>query len=513
MAKRLQYSIRNIGASWLNQLFIIIFRFLNRMVFVRVLSSEYLGLSGLFSDVLALLSLAELGAGAAISYHLYKPLAEKDEQAIVRLMNLFRKVYTAIGVFVFVVGAALTPFLPYLIKEMPDIPHLSVIYLLFVADSAFSYFWAYKSTLLGADQHGYLVTLISICTNAVTTGLQIATLLLTGNYILYLALKIAMTVCNNFAVSAITDRRYPYLRQNRKLMPDKAEIRQVIRYTRAMMLHKVGSVAVNSTDNLIISKFVGLAIGGAYSNYVLLTTCLHKIVGEVFNAVGAGVGSMGATDPLDKQQRVFERLFFLNFWGYSYAACGMVCVSTPLVALCFGETYQMDFAVPVLLSISFYLTGMRKTVQTFNSSLGLLRHNRYMPVAEAALNLIASIWLAQRIGLPGVILGTIISIVALPIWLDPYVLFHFHFQKSSRAYIGRLCRLTALAAAECAVCWFICVQVQGALLVQVLWRLLVCTVVCNMCNILLFRKTEAFSFYCALLGRFVQRLRPGKTKE
>lgn len=162
---RLGFSVMNLSANWLNQLVVILFRFVNRAVFVRVLSKEYLGLSGLFSDVLMLLSLAELGVGAAISYHLYKPLANKDQAAVCRLMNLFRRIYVGIGGFVFFAGAALTPFLPFLIKEMPDIPHLSFIYLLFVADSAASYFFSYKSTLLGADQHGYFVTFSNICTN------------------------------------------------------------------------------------------------------------------------------------------------------------------------------------------------------------------------------------------------------------------------------------------------------------------------------------------------------------
>lgn len=507
---RLGFSLMNLSANWLNQLVVILFRFANRAVFVRILSKEYLGLSGLFSDVLMLLSLAELGVGAAISYHLYKPLADKDQAAVCRLMNLFRKIYIGIGIFVFFAGAALTPFLPVLIKEMPDIPHLSLIYLLFVADSSASYFFSYKSILLSADQRSYFVTLANICTNILTTLLQIAVLLTTGSYIGYLLLKIMMTLANNLLVSAITDRRYPYLRKNRRDLPKKTEIQEIIRYTRAMMLHKVGSVAVNSTDNIIISKFVGLAIGGAYSNYVMLSTCLNKIVGEVFNAVGASVGSMGATEPIDRQKKIFERLFLLDFWGYSFAACGLVCVATPLVAICFGEQYEMATAVPTLLAISFYFTGMRKTVQTFNSSLGLLRHNRYAPLFEAAINLIVSIALAQKIGLPGVIIGTIVSTLLVPLWIEPLVLYRFHFHQNTAIYIMRLVGLTTFAAVQCMICWKLCNLLQGSLWEVVLYRIAICIVVCNSANAIVFSRTEAMQFYGNLLKRIKDRAIHGK---
>ena len=507
---RLGFSLMNLSANWLNQLVVILFRFVNRAVFVRVLSKEYLGLSGLFSDVLMLLSLAELGVGAAISYHLYKPLADNNQAAVCRLMNLFRRIYVGIGVFVFLAGAALTPFLPFLIKEMPDIPHLSLIYLLFVADSAASYFFAYKSLLLTADQHSYLVTAVGIITNILTTIAQVALLLTTGSYIGYLLLKIAMTLANNLLVSVITDRRYPYLRQNRREQPEKAEIKEIIRYTRAMMLHKVGSVAVNSTDNVIISKFVGLAVGGAYSNYVLLSTCLNKIVGEVFNAVGASIGSMGVTEPLDRQKKIFDRLFLLDFWGYSFAACGLVCVATPLVSICFGAQYEMAAAVPTLLAISFYFTGMRKTVQTFNSSLGLLRHNRYAPLFEAAINLIVSIVLAQKIGLPGVIIGTIVSTLLVPIWIEPLVLYRFHFRQNAAGYLLRLIGLTVLAAAECVLCWKLCSLVQVNLFIEVLYRIAVCVVICNGIHVIVFHHTDAMHFYVDLLKRLTKCLKKDK---
>ena len=509
---RLKYSVLNLSASWLNQLAVIVFRFANRMVFVRVLAKEYLGLSGLFSDVLALLSLAELGVGAAISYHLFKPLAEKDEEQIAALMNLFRRVYTVIGVFVFAAGAALTPFLPFFIKEIPNIPHLSLIYLLFVLNSAVTYFFSYKGVLLDADQHGFIGTVIGTCTNCVATIVQIALLLLTGNYVCYLITTVVFTLIGNFIMSAVADRRYPFLKNCRKVLPTREKIREVMQYIRAMMLHKVGGVAVNSTDNVIISKFIGLAVGGMYSNYVLLSTCLHKIVGQVFSAVGASVGSLGATEPVERQKTVFSRLLLLDFWGYSYAACGLVCVATPLILLCFGSQYEMPNAIPVLLSVSFYLTGMRKTVQTFNSSIGLLRHNRYAPLVEAAINLIVSVWLAQTIGLAGVIIGTIISTVCVPLWVEPLVLYRVQFQQSVLPYLLRLTGSTLLAAAECWLSWQLCALVQGPLLAEVLYRIAVCTVVCNGVNFLVYGRTDEFHFYLGLLRSLRNRLHK-KTKD
>lgn len=510
MAKRLKYSVMNISAKWLNQIAIIVIRFANRAVFVRVLSQEYLGLSGLFAEVLALLSLAELGVGSAIAYHLYRPIAEQDEEKVAALMNLFRKVYNVIGVFVFAAGAALTPFLPYLIKEMPDIPHLSLIYLMFVLNSAVSYFFAYKTVLLNADQHGYIGQMVGIACNVVATVLQIVVLLATGNYILYLLITILYTLSFNMILSAMVDRRYPFLRTSRKVMPEKAEIKTIVQYTRVTMMQKLGYMMINSTDNLIISKFIGLAVGGMYSNYVLLSTCLNKIVGEMFNALTESVGNLGVSSTLEKQESIFNRMLFLNFWSYAYASTGLVCVSTPLVMLCFGRDFEMSSIIPMLIGVSFFCTGMHKTPGVFVASFGLLRHNRYAPLCEAAINLAVSIFLAQRIGLAGVIIGTIVSACCVSLWVEPMVLYHSHFHKRFAPYLFRLLGMMVLWVIECAISSYLCMLVQGPLFWQVVYRVVICTVVCNGVHFLLFAKTDAFQFYVGLLRNlWKQRMHKG----
>ena len=151
--------IRNVSFSFVGQGLGILASFIVRIVFIRILGNTYLGLDGLFSNILTVLSLSELGVGTAITYSLYRPLAEKDEEKLKSLMAVFKKVYSVIGFIIFGIGFLLTPFLSFFINDMPDIEGLQLIYILYVTNTAISYFFSYKRNLILADQNRHIETI------------------------------------------------------------------------------------------------------------------------------------------------------------------------------------------------------------------------------------------------------------------------------------------------------------------------------------------------------------------
>ena len=248
---RTSNSIRNIKYAIFGQGIGIIISFFSRMVFVRILSAEYLGLNGLFTNILSILSLAELGVGPAIVYSMYKPLAEKNEYKLKALMSLYRKAYITIGIVIAVIGLTFTPFLDFFIKDIPNIPNIKLIYLMFVANSSISYFFSYKRSLIIAGQKRYIATFYRYSFYFLLNIAQIIALLLTKNYILYLGLQIISTFLENVCVSNKADRLYPFIKTKGDERLDKAEKYTIVRNVKAMIFHKVGGTVINGIDNLL----------------------------------------------------------------------------------------------------------------------------------------------------------------------------------------------------------------------------------------------------------------------
>ena len=263
---RTDHSLRNIKFSLYCQAVSILVSFFTRRVFVQMLKQEYLGLNGTFANILSMLSLAELGIGSAITYSLYKPLAEHDEKQIAATMALFHKTYHVIALAVILLGFSLVPFLSVLIKDLPDIPHIYLIYLLFVLNSSLSYFCVYKQSLIIADQRRYIISVCTFTLNILLHLAQALALWITGNYFLYLGLQIGKTLMENLILSYIANRLYPYINKNRAEMLDSETKNAIIRNIKAMVTHKVGGIVVFGTDNLLISYFVGVIAVGLYSN-------------------------------------------------------------------------------------------------------------------------------------------------------------------------------------------------------------------------------------------------------
>ena len=501
---------KNLKFAMAGELLLAVLKCLSRRVFVLLLGREYLGLNGLFADVLSMLSLAELGFSASITYSLYRPVAQGDAETIKSLVRLYRRVYRTVGIAVLAAGLSLTPFLSFFVKEMPeDILCIPLIYVLNLVNASISYFFAYKSTLLFVHQKKYVETAIRAAVSLGATAAQTGVLLLTRNYIYYLLLAIGATIVQNAAVSLQADRLYPYLREKnvRPLPPEiLGEIR---RNVRAMVLHRIGAVAVLNTDNLLISKFVGVAAAGLYSNYVMIRGFLNIMVGALFDVITPALGNLAATETVEGKQAAFRRLAFFSAWLFGWMSICLFCLYDPFIDLWLGEGYLLPAPAAVLIVANFYVTCMRTPVINTKSVLDLFWEDRHKSIVEAAFNLAVSVLLARRWGVEGIMAGTLLSTLAFPFWCEPLVLYRRGLHMPVGEYFKEYCVRLAVTAAAGALTWLLC-GLTGSGTAGFLKKGFICAAAPNLAFWAAYGRTKEFLFLKGAAEQRIRRERQGR---
>ncbi len=503
---RTEKSIRNIAFSLSGYGIKLILQFITRYIFIITLEKEYLGINGLFSSILSMLSLSELGIGAAIAYVMYKPIADENIEKIKSLMHLYKKLYQMIGGFVLVVGLAITPFLQVFIKEMPDIEFIRVFYVLYVIDVGLTYFYSYKKAFIDCNQNEYISTTIGTVCSVLAKTCQVVFLVVTKNFLIYLCIQIIFTRIENVINSRMADKMYPYLKDKdiKKLSFD--EKKSIKKNITAMISHKVGTVIVMTTDNLIISKLLGLVSVGLYSNYTLIVDSISALVHRVFAALSASVGNLVALETKERNKVVFNRILFVNFWLYSFCTCCLFNLLQPFIQLWLGTEYLMtDFTV-LVISLCFYISGMRNTVHIFRDATGTFFQDRFKPIIECIVNIVVSIPLTYILGVSGVKLGTLISTITVSFWIEAFVLFKYYFQKGLINYycsqLLYLCITVFLSGVVFTINFMI--DIDGIL--GFLIKLLISITIPNIIIVLLFRRSENFLFYSKLIKNNMSKL-------
>lgn len=505
--ERLKNSARNIKTVWVLQAVHILCQFAARTAIIKVLTIEYVGLSGLFSNILTMLSLAELGIGEAIVFSLYGPIARSEHKTIAAIMKFYKKVYIGVGLFIAVGGCIIAPFIDFFIKDMPDnIPNITLIYLLYIANSAISYFFSYKATFVTANQMNYVVVLNNGINEIIMTCFQIAALFLTKNYILYMVIGIVFVLIRNITITIIADKKYPYITEKTDQGIPKDIFSAIIKNTGAMVFHKIGTVIVFATDNLILSKFVGLLEVGLYTNYYLISNAVITFINKGFSGIAASVGNLVAEEDIDKQEKVFDNLMFINFWLYVFSGCCLYNLMNPFISdVWLGEGYTFGAGIVLALVIKIYISGMRSSVQTFKNAKGLYWQNKFMPIAESIINLVVSVILVQRIGVIGVVIGTIISSLLTCVWIEPRVLYKHGFGKSPKNYYVRYCKYFTLFIIILIATYGLNSLVPGTGVVSFIMQCIVSVVIPNVFVIIIFHRTPEFQYAYRLCKKFIKR--------
>lgn len=509
---RTSNSILNIIAAVSGQGISIIVSFITRIIFISKLGELYLGVNSLFTNIVGLLSLAELGVGTAINYSLYKPLAENDEPKIKSLMDLYRKIYSIIGCIILFVGIILMPFLNIFMKasETDAVPNTKFIFFLFTLNTGISYFYSYKRALIISDQKRYIATIYRYVFYVLMNILQIIILILTQNFILYLVIMLICTVSENICVSIKADKMYPFLKDKNIDSLESTVITDIKKNTLALMYHKIGSTVVNSTDNILISKIIGIVAVGLYSNYLLITNALNVVIAQLFMALTASIGNMGATESKEKSLNIFYKIFFVNFWIVSIISCSVYCNVNILVETWFGANMLLDKNVLICIVINFYIYQIRRTVLTYRDAYGLFWQDRYKALIEAILNIIISIILGYKLGLIGIFLGTIISSVGVSLWVEPYVLFKYGFFKELKIYFVRLVIYTIITFIASIICDVIISNIGLHGFVGFLLGVTICVLLVSLAICVIFFKSEEFKFVMNLIIKMFNKIRRKK---
>lgn len=425
---RTKRTVLNASASLVDNFIRLIIKFVSRYIFIFTLGQQYLGVSALFSSIIAILSLADLGFGIALPQALYKPLAQKNEKRICTILKFYSKVYTVIAIVVIVVGMALLPFLRWIIgaKDTTGIEHINIIYILFILQSAASYLFIYKKTLFTADQKNYYVTVIESLTSIISTLCQIAVLLLTHNYLLYLVVSIIAIISQNIFISKKCDKYYTFLREIKsadKLEPLETKVLSKKIY--ALFIYKAAIAIENGTDNLVMTAICGIIITGLCSNYTLIITSVTSILMMGMSAATASIGNVIATENKERTYKVYTWLDFIGFWIYSVCGICMVILINQFIELWLGSEYLIGISTVIILCINFYICGTQNVNSNFRNAYGLFYEGRYRPVCMIIINLVSSIILAKYIGITGIFIGTLLSRVLTVGIFDPFIVFKY----------------------------------------------------------------------------------------
>lgn len=442
---RLKNSALNFASGFLGRVLAILLNFAVRTIFIYCLNEAYLSVNGLYSNILTVLSLAELGFGSAMVYRMYAPVAVKDYQKAAALLQFYKKIYIIIGVVIFLLGLCVIPFMDYIIKDKPDISGLTLYYILFLINTSISYwFSSYKASVLYADQKEYIKTNVQNTMAILQSGLQIVLLLLFRKYLLYLLIQLAGNIFLNLYVAHLVDKRYPEIQTYQGDSLSTEERVQIRKDTEALVLSRFGHVALNGTDNIIISAVVGVLWVGRLSNYTLICDSVTSVLCQITAAITGSLGNFFATEDKHAGYALFKKVEFLNFWLYGFSFIALVTLLDPFVQIWAGERFVLGLPISIAIAINFFVAGYMNTLWVFRSTIGLFKQGKFRPILVAILNIILSIFLGKLWGVFGVLFATFLSRAAISLWYDPLILHRYGFEVSCKPFFARYFRRVLL---------------------------------------------------------------------
>lgn len=431
--------MRNISTGFISQIIQMVLGFVSRTVFIKYLSAEYLGVSSLFSNILSMMALAEMGIASAFIYELYKPLSSKNEEQTAVVLRYFRKTYAIVGIVVFITGLLLMPFLNDIIAEKPAsiTEDIRVIFLFYIVSTASSYFFSYKMSLLDADQKISVSTINNIKFLIGQNIVQIVILIFTQNFLLYVGVQILSQFLSNLYISRKVNQQYPFLSEHKHVKISPEVKNNVIKNVKAAFLTKIGGVLVNATDNVFISMFVGLALLGKYSNYVMLFGLISGFLMIIFANIKSSVAHFVINESLDRQRQLFKTLNFLNFVCFGVASLLIYFCINDFIEIWIGTAYVLTANIPLVLAINFFMLGMQNGFWTFKGAYGYFQFGKYMVLGTAAINLVLSYILGKEYGIVGIITATLIARLFTNFWYDPFIVLTKGLHQNPWKYLSR----------------------------------------------------------------------------
>ena len=500
------YVLKNILWETFGNTLNTILNFISRSIFIYTLGTTYLGINGLFTNILGILSLAELGMGSAISFSLYKPLAENDYSKIRALISFFKKVYRIIALIVTVIGIAIIPFFKYILNGAENIDNIVPIYLIFLFNTITSYFVVYKSTIFSADQKNYIITNIDNVAKTIISIFQIISLLILKNFMIYLMIDCIIKLLSKFYLNFMVNKNYPYIKklENEKLSKfDKEKIANKIK---ALILHKIGEISIYQTDNIITSAFINIQTVGLVSNFTMIINLVNKYIVSFLNSFTAGLGNMIAIENSSKCKQFFEKYDFICFWFYYLTSICLYFLLSPFIVIWLGNDKIIDKTTIFILCLNYYITGLRVSLANIKSAGGAYEQDKWSPIIQAILNIGISIIGAKYLGLVGIYIGTIVSSI-IPTITRPYVVYKYIFKSSSKPYfICFLKRLFIILITIAALNKIILLFNFGNKILEFTFTGFICVIFTTIIIFVVYHSTEEFKYLINIIHNIINKI-------
>lgn len=445
-------SAKNMIVSLGVQIVVLLLGFFSRYIFIHVLSAEYLGINGLFTNVLTLLSFTELGIGEALVFAMYKPMKEGNESKLKALLYFYKKAYTWIAIAVLAIGFIISFFVDGFVNEKPNISeNFQVIFVLFLLNNVTSYIMVYKQSLLMVDQSKYLVSLVQQAVKIGQMCFQILLLYFTHSYYAYLILQIVGTLMTNFVLSVYVNKHYPFASQKGICRLDKEEKSAIFQDIKALSISKIAGIVSNGADNIVIARLINLTSVGLVSNYTMVTGTVNGLIWNTLSSITGSIGQFNVDSSIERKRTVFDELFLLTFWIYSFVTIGLVTMLSPLVTIWLGSDYVIETSVVVALVSIIYVNGLNFPFYSFRVTCGLFEPLKYNYVIFALSNIAVSIVLGIKFGLTGIYAATVITRLLTTEFKEGIVVYTRILNKRKALYFLKYFGFAALHIATFAV--------------------------------------------------------------
>lgn len=503
---RKRYSLINTvvgGSSKIASLFL---GFFCRTVFIRKLGYDYLGINGLFSNILMLLSLSELGFGTSIIYLLYKADAEDDTYKQNCLLTFYARIYKIIGCFIILAGCVLTPMLPWFIKENSfAITYLKKVFIIQILNCAVSYFFSYRSSLIFVKQKDYLLKIISFICNFGCNITQIVLLSIHADYSGYLIIQLLFTLVNNIIVFMLSKKMYPEIKIGKEYQLSKDTYKELKNKVNAMLCHNISGFVTNGTDNIIISKFIGIIEVGLYSNYYMVISGMFGLLDTAMKGVTASLGNYMAQSSIEEVYKIYKKIDFIFYIINALCTTCLGVLFHQFITLWVGKESVFPRYVEFVLVANLYISIQRKGIFTIRDVGGLFSNDKMAAIAKPIINLTISLLLVHSMGIVGVFIGTLISGIVIDIFWMPYMVYIKYFQRNFLGYIVdyiKQCGIIVLSITGVSIILQV-LDRNGQNIFQLFFNGIICCLI-TVIMILLFYKNE-LKMYVADVRNLIKR--------
>lgn len=508
IASRVENSRKNIVYGLVGKIIQLFIKFILRTVLIYYLGAAYIGLDGLFLNVLSVLSVAELGISSAVCFALYRPLKDGNEYAVSAYVRFYHKVYILVGIVIFIVGILITPLLRYIVHFPEDIEiNYYIIYYLFLLNTITTYFCgAYKQILFIADQKNYVNTNVTNVVFCGTALLQMAAIVFTRNYYLYLCIMISGNCVTNLYLSYKVTKKYPYLKKYKDAKLFLEERKTLKKNVYALAVTKISTVIYTSSDNIVISSLIGTLIVGYYSNYAYVISAVTGMIAIMFSSILASVGNAYVTETRETMYQIYKRASYVNVWIYGVCFTCFICLLQDFIKLWAGEEYLLSDSVVFVIVTMFITQGLHHTTTIFKDACGLFWKTRYRTLATGTINIISSIFLVRKFGLVGCFLGTILAYFLTTFLYDPNIVFREVFgKKNSKEFYVWYSKNMTLIFAVAGVFWQ-----SSKLMLAATWgcffvKTMLIFILVNIIYFLLLRRQKEFLYFLEIVKRSIRK--------